>query len=61
MICCNGKELSQMVEKGDFGIVVLKDFNEKNFAAMIPMVLIRGVRKPLDIIEWLIMNMDEEL
>ena len=51
VIRCNGEELSQMVKKGDFVIVVLKvDINKKNFAEMIPMVPTRGLRKPLDII-----------
>ena len=35
-----------------FGIVVLKeDLHEKNFAEIIPMVLIKRLRKPLGIIE----------
>ena len=51
-----------MVGKGDFDIVALKeDLNKKSFAEMIPVVLIRGLRKLLGIIEPLISNMDEEL
>ena len=51
-----------MVGKGDFGIVVLKaDLNEKKFAEMIPMVLIRRLRKPLGIVKPLISNIDKEL
>ena len=42
MIFCNCKELSQMVEKGDFGIVVIKDLIEKNLAEMIPMLHTEG-------------------
>ena len=62
MICCNVSELSEMVGKGDFGIVVLEEgLNEKNFAEIIPMLHIRRLRKPLEIIELLISNMDEEL
>ena len=51
-----------MVEKGDFGILVLKeDLDEKNFAELILMVLNKGLRKTLGIIEPLISNMDEGL
>ena len=43
MICCNGEELSQIVERRDFDIVVLKDdLREEIFAELIPMVHIRG-------------------
>ena len=27
MVCCNGEELSQESEKGDFGIVVMKEYS----------------------------------
>ena len=48
MICCNGKESSQMVEKEDCDSVMMKeDLIERNFATMMSMLHIRGLRKPL--------------
>ena len=50
-----------MVGKGDFGIVVMKDLFEKNFAEKIPLLYIRRLRKPLGIIETLISDKGEGL
>ena len=72
IICRNGEELSQKVEKGDFSIVVMKeDLIEENFAKMIPKLHIRGLRnlkekgvfpvESLGIIESLIWDLDQEL
>ena len=61
VICCNGEELSQKVEKRNFANVMMKDLLEENFVNIIANLQIRGLRKALGIIEPLIPNMDRTL
>ena len=61
MICCNSDELSHKVEKGDFGIVVMKeDLTEENFARNIPKLHTTGLREASDIIESLVSDIDHK-